>query len=118
MGERHPHGLVLQTYGSGTGPTDSDEFCAALAQVSERFSRQGAAVVAVSQCPQTALDLRTYAAGRGLLHAGVMSGGNMTTAAAFAKLHWLCGLRRLGQGPVDVTALQTWLETPLVGEVG
>gem|GEM_PF-1066385 len=114
MGGRHPDGLILQTYGSGTGATDASAFCAALAHVCQ----QGVPVVAVSQCPHAAVDLTTYEAGLGLQQAGVLSGGNMTTAAAFAKLHSLAGLRKLGIAPVENVDVQRWMLTPLVGEVG
>jgi len=113
MGEQHPDGLVLQSYGSGTGATDCPTFCAALNHVCQ----QNVPVIAVSQCLFAAVDLTTYEAGRGLQQAGVLSGGDMTTAAAFAKLHWLAGLRRLGAAPVDSDALQQWIHTALVDEI-
>jgi len=113
MGEQHPDGLVLQSYGSGTGATDSPAFCAAL----NRVCQQNVPVIAVSQCPFAAVNLTTYEAGRGLQQAGVLSGGDMTTAAAFAKLHWLAGLRRLGAAPVGSHALQRWIHTALVDEI-
>jgi len=113
MGEQHPDGLVLQSYGAGTGATDDPAFCAALMQLCQ----QGVPVIAVSQCPQAAVDLTTYETGRGLLQVGVLSGGDMTTAAAFAKLHWLTALRRLGVAPVEAAALQRWIHIPLVDEI-
>jgi len=113
MGEQHPDGLVLQSYGCGTGATDSRAFCAALNHVCQ----QNVPVIAVSQCPFATVNLTTYEAGRGLQQAGVLSGGDMTTAAAFAKLHWLAGLRRLGAAPSEHAALQRWIQTPLVDEI-
>lgn len=42
-----------------------------------------------SQCPQGAVSLGTYETSQGLVAAGAVSGGDMTTEAAVAKLYYL-----------------------------
>jgi L-asparaginase len=85
-------GLVLECYGSGTGPADDADFLAALAE----WRAAGVPVVALSQGARGTVELGTYAAGSGLADAGVISGRGMTREAALGKLHSLlgCGLER------------------------
>jgi L-asparaginase len=77
-------GLVLETYGSGNAPTDPD-LLAALAEAAER----GVVIVNVTQCLRGEVRMGTYAAGRMLEDAGVVSGGDMTAEAALTKLYVL-----------------------------
>lgn len=86
-------GLVLECYGSGTGPCDDDAFVAMLEQACAREI----VVVAITQCHEGGVELEVYAAGSRLREAGVLSGGGMTREAAFGKLQALLGSRL----PVD-----------------
>ena len=79
--------LVLECFGSGTGPSDNPAFLASL----ERAHQQGICVVAITQCHEGSVELDVYEAGSRLREAGVLSGGGMTREAAFGKLHALIG---------------------------
>ena len=86
-------GLILECFGSGTGPCDDPDFIHALEQARSR----DLVVVAITQCHEGGVEFDIYEAGSRLRQAGVLSGGGMTREAAFGKLQWL-----LGSGlPVD-----------------
>jgi len=79
--------LVLECYGSGTGPSDNPAFLASL----QRAQNQGVVVVAITQCHEGGVELDVYEAGSRLRGVGVLSGGGMTREAAFGKLNALLG---------------------------
>jgi len=99
-------GLVLECYGSGTGPSDDQ----ALLDVLRAARQRGVMLVAISQCPQGSVVFDTYAAGNRLRAAGLVSGGGMTREAALGKLFAL-----LGAG-LDVEAAEQWFALDLCGE--
>ncbi len=99
-------GLLLECYGSGTGPSDDET----LLQVLADARRRGVLVVAISQCPQGSVMFDTYAAGSRLRDAGLVSAGGMTREAALAKLFAL-----LGAG-LDMATAQHWFALDLCGE--
>ncbi|MCS3510672.1 MULTISPECIES: asparaginase [Pseudomonas] len=79
--------LVLECFGSGTGPSDNPAFLASL----QRAQDQGVVVVAITQCHEGGVELDVYEAGSRLRGVGVLSGGGMTREAAFGKLNALIG---------------------------
>ena len=79
--------LILECFGSGTGPSDNPEFLASL----QRAQAQGVVVVAITQCHEGGVELDVYEAGSRLRGVGVLSGGGMTREAAFGKLQALLG---------------------------
>ncbi|MBX8513528.1 asparaginase [Pseudomonas cichorii] len=100
-------GLVLECYGSGTGPSDNPAFLTSL----ERAQQQGICVVAITQCHEGGVELDVYEAGSKLRGVGVLSGGGMTREAALGKLHAL-----LGAG-LKIEEVRRLVELDLCGEL-
>ena len=100
--------LVLECFGSGTGPSDNPEFLASLQHARDH----GVVVVAITQCHEGGVELDVYEAGSRLRGVGVLSGGGMTREAAFGKLNALIGS---GLSPEETRRL---IETNLCGELG
>jgi L-asparaginase len=99
-------GLLLECYGSGTGPADDAELLGALKAAHER----GVVLAAISQCPHGHIEFGVYAAGSALASAGLVSGGGMTREAALGKLFALLGA---GLNQVEV---ERWFALDLCGE--
>ncbi len=99
--------LVLECFGSGTGPSDNPQFLASL----QRAHEQGIVLVAITQCHEGGVELDVYEAGSRLRGVGVLSGGGMTREAAFGKLNAL-----LGAG-LDGAEVRRLVELDLCGEL-
>jgi L-asparaginase len=100
-------GLVLETYGVGNGP-DRD---AALLAVLREATARGVVVVSCTQCLEGMVNLGDYATGAALKNTGIISGYDMTSEAALAKLFYLFSV---GYSPEKVKEL---METCLRGEL-
>lgn len=74
-------GVVLETYGSGNAPT-SPWFINAI----KKAIGKGVIVLNVTQCKAGSVVMGHYEASMELLNIGVVSGGDITTEAALAKL--------------------------------
>ncbi|WP_405126335.1 asparaginase [Pseudomonas marginalis] len=99
--------LVLECFGSGTGPSDNPEFLASLQHAEEN----GIVVVAITQCHEGGVELDVYEAGSRLRGVGVLSGGGMTREAVFGKLNAL-----LGAG-LSIAEVRRLVELDLCGEL-
>ncbi|WP_298773913.1 asparaginase [uncultured Shewanella sp.] len=76
--------LILLTFGVGNAP-QTPALLATLKAAHER----GVILVNLTQCMQGKVNMGGYATGNALAGSGVISGGDMTTEAALAKLHFL-----------------------------
>lgn len=81
-------GIVLETFGAGNIPSYSH----ALLPIIRKAFDHGTIVTVCSQCPQGTVRLGTYETSSALTEAGAVSGYNMTTEAAVAKLYYLFSL--------------------------
>lgn len=79
-------GVVLETYGSGNS-LRSEWFIALLRDAVQK----GVVIVNVTQCPYGSVEMHRYENGQVLEKIGVVSGYNITTEAALAKLMILFG---------------------------
>ncbi len=91
-------GVVLECFGSGNAPVNNEEFLTALRRAAER----GVVIVAVPQPLRGTADLGLYSTGQALRDAGVVSGYDMMTEAALAKLYYLF---EQGHSPEEVRRL-------------
>ena len=100
-------GVLLECYGSGTGPAGDAELMAVLRDAHAR----GVVLAAISQCPQGHVQFGVYAAGSRLAEEGLVSCGGMTREAALGKLFAL-----LGAG-LTQAEVEHWLARDLCGEM-
>ena len=100
-------GIVIETFGAGNIPGDGG----ALLPIIEKAFHNGTVLTVCSQCPQGAVALGAYETSNALKRAGAVSGLDMTTEAAVAKLYYLfsCGYEK--------ERVKTLMEQDLRGEM-
>lgn len=81
-------GIVLETFGTGNIPGSDD----ALLPIIKKAFTAGAVITVCSQCPAGTVVLGAYETSSSLKVAGAVSGRDMTTEAAVAKLYHLFSL--------------------------
>ena len=100
-------GIVLETFGAGNIPMGDGDL---LPIIKKAFS-SGAVITVCSQCPSGTVSLGAYETSSQLKSAGAVSGRDMTTEAAVAKLYHLFSL---GVPKEDIKRL---METNIAGEL-
>jgi len=80
-------GLILQTFGAGNAPSANLAFMRAL----EELIDSGVSVINLTLCRAGMVNQTAYASGDALSQLGVIAGADLTTEAAYAKLHCLIG---------------------------
>ena len=98
--------LILETYGSGNAPTE-EWFLSLL----ENAVKKGIIILNVSQCQGGSVDMDKYQTGITLRNIGVISGKDITTEAAIAKLMYLFGNEN------SIEAIREKLTISLRGEI-
>ena len=81
-------GIVLETFGAGNIPGNGN----ALLPIIKKAFSSGTVITVCSQCPAGTVILGAYETSSSLKAAGAVSGRDMTTEAAVAKLHHLFSL--------------------------
>lgn len=81
-------GIVLETFGAGNIPGGGGK----LIPIIKKAFSSGSVVVVCSQCPGGTVTLGAYKTSSSLKEAGAVSGKDMTTEAAVAKLYYLFSL--------------------------
>ncbi|MCF6278965.1 MAG: asparaginase [Flavobacteriaceae bacterium] len=99
-------GVVLETYGSGNAPTDKW-----FVDLLKKILKKGIKIIDVTQCSGGEVILGQYETSVQLQKIGLISGKDITTEAALAKLMYL-----LGEKIPDAEFKQVF-ETPLRGEM-
>ena len=100
-------GIVLETFGAGNIPSDGG----ALIPIISKAFESGSIVTVCSQCPSGTVTLGAYETSSALKAAGAVSGMDMTTEAAVAKLYYLFSLG------IDTDEIKRKMEENLRGEL-
>ncbi|MCC5921763.1 MAG: asparaginase [Cyclobacteriaceae bacterium] len=99
-------GVILETFGSGNAPTHNQ-----FIKIISDSVKSGKTIMNVSQCDGGKVDQSSYAAGKGLEEIGVLSGDDINTEAAVAKMMHVLGQNYTCQDREKI------LSEPLVGEM-
>ncbi len=100
-------GIVIETFGAGNIPGRAN----ALLPIIRKASDNGTIIVVCSQCPHGTVSLGAYETSSALKEAGAVSGYDITTEAAVAKLYYL-----FSRG-IPADGVRTRMERSLRGEI-
>lgn len=100
-------GIVLETFGAGNIPGGGGK----LIPIIKKAFASGSIIVVCSQCPGGTVTLGAYKTSSSLKEAGAVSGKDMTTEAAVAKLYYLFSLGLSGD------EIKAYMEKNLRGEL-
>lgn len=106
LGTEALKGVILETYGSGNAPSD-----AWFINLLQTAMKRGIHIVNVTQCSGGSVNMGQYETSTQLKEIGVISGADITTEAALAKLMFLLGQQ------IPEHLFKEKFEAPVCGEL-
>ncbi len=98
--------VILETFGSGNAPSDP-----AFLKLLHNAIESGIIIYNVTQCKGGHVEMGKYSTSIGLQKVGVISGHDITTEAAIAKLMFLLGTE------LSAPEIKDLLQIPIRGEM-